>query len=160
MKLKDCVSVVLADTEDTWRELFKAGGRTYVDPKLVLFSGAVQSACGYAQAAVGPFYCPGDQKVYIGLSFYRDLRDRFHAPGAFAEAYVIAHEVRHHEVLRHFQRGTVVAKQGDFQASRSSSEPTCAGWFASVPSSWTVLNSETRLEVKRRDCPVGASRTG
>jgi predicted metalloprotease len=95
-KLKDFVSVVLADTEDTWRELFKAGGRTYVDPKLVLFSGEVRSACGYAQAAVGPFYCPGDQKVYIDLSFYRDLRERFHAPGEFAEAYVIAHEVGHH----------------------------------------------------------------
>ena len=88
--------MVLADTEDTWGELFKAGGRTYVDPKLVLFSGAVQSACGFAQAAVGPFYCPADQKVYIDLSFYRDLRDRFHAPGDFAEAYVIAHEVGHH----------------------------------------------------------------
>jgi predicted metalloprotease len=88
--------VVLADTEDTWTELFKASGRTYVDPKLVLFSGAVQSACGFAQAAVGPFYCLADQKVYIDLSFYRDLRDRFHAPGEFAEAYVIAHEVGHH----------------------------------------------------------------
>jgi predicted metalloprotease len=94
--LKDFVSVVLADTEDTWTELFRASGRTYVDPKLVLFSGAVQSACGFAQAAVGPFYCPADQKVYIDLSFYRDLRERFHAPGEFAEAYVIAHEVGHH----------------------------------------------------------------
>ena len=95
-RLKDFVSVVLADTEDTWAELFRAGGRQYVDPKLVLFSGAVQSACGFAQAAVGPFYCPADQKVYIDLSFYRDLRERFHAPGDFAEAYVIAHEVGHH----------------------------------------------------------------
>ena len=95
-RLKDFVSVVLADTEDTWGELFRAGGRQYVDPKLVLFSGAVQSACGFAQAAVGPFYCPADQKVYIDLSFYRDLRSRFQAPGDFAEAYVIAHEVGHH----------------------------------------------------------------
>jgi hypothetical protein len=95
-KLKDFVSAVLASTEDTWGEMFKAGGRQYVDPKLVLFSGAVQSACGFAQAAVGPFYCPADQKVYIDLSFYRDLRERFHAPGDFAEAYVIAHEVGHH----------------------------------------------------------------
>jgi uncharacterized protein len=95
-KLKDFVSVVLADTEDTWRELFKASGRQYEDPKLVLFSGAVQSACGFAQAAVGPFYCPADHKVYIDLSFYRELRERFHAPGEFAEAYVIAHEVGHH----------------------------------------------------------------
>ena len=94
--LKNFVSVVLADTEDTWKELFRAGGRTYAEPKLVLFSGAVESACGYAEAAVGPFYCPADQKVYIDLSFYRDLRERFHAPGDFAEAYVIAHEVGHH----------------------------------------------------------------
>jgi len=88
--------VVLADTEDTWRELFRAAGRQYVDPKLVLFTGAVQSACGFAQAAVGPFYCPSDQKVYIDLDFYRELRERFHAPGDFAQAYVIAHEVGHH----------------------------------------------------------------
>ncbi len=95
-KLKDFVSAVLGSTEDTWGELFKQSGRTYVDPKLVLFRGAVQSACGFAQAAVGPFYCPGDQKVYIDLSFYEDLRTRFHAPGDFAEAYVVAHEVGHH----------------------------------------------------------------
>jgi len=95
-RLKDFVSTVLASTEDTWGELFKANQRKYVDPKLVLFSGAVHSACGFAQAAVGPFYCPADQKVYIDLSFYQDLRNRFHAPGDFAEAYVIAHEVGHH----------------------------------------------------------------
>ena len=95
-QLRDFVSVVLADTEDTWRELFKQMGRQYQEPKLVLFSGAVQSACGFAQAAVGPFYCPGDKKVYIDLSFYRDLRERIGAPGDFAQAYVIAHEVGHH----------------------------------------------------------------
>jgi predicted metalloprotease len=94
--MKEFVSVVLADTEDTWGELFRRGGETYRNPKLVLFSGAVQSACGFAQAAVGPFYCPGDEKVYIDLSFYQDLRQRFHAPGEFAQAYVIAHEVGHH----------------------------------------------------------------
>ena len=87
---------MLASTEDTWGQLFKANRQTYVQPKLVLFSGAVRSACGFAQAAVGPFYCPADQKVYIDLSFYQDLRSRFHAPGDFAEAYVIAHEVGHH----------------------------------------------------------------
>jgi uncharacterized protein len=95
-QLREFVSVVLADTEDTWRDLFRQMGRQYQEPKLVLFSGAVQSACGFAQAAVGPFYCPGDQKVYIDLSFYRDLRDRIGAPGDFAQAYVIAHEVGHH----------------------------------------------------------------
>jgi len=90
------VSVVLADTEDTWHSLFRQMGGTYREPKLVLFSGAVQSACGFAQAAVGPFYCPADQKVYIDLSFYQELKNRFQAPGDFAQAYVIAHEIGHH----------------------------------------------------------------
>jgi hypothetical protein len=92
----DFVSVVLADTEDTWTDLFGRAGARYQPPKLVLFSGVVRSACGMAQAAMGPFYCPRDQKVYIDLDFYRDLRDRFGAPGDFAQAYVIAHEVGHH----------------------------------------------------------------
>ena len=96
-ELADFVSVVLADTEDTWRTLLpETTGTSYQDPKLVLFSGAVSSACGRAQAAMGPFYCPADRKVYIDLSFYRDLRDRFRAPGDFAQAYVVAHEVAHH----------------------------------------------------------------
>jgi hypothetical protein len=94
--LKDFVSVILADTEDTWGELFQRMGRQYERPHLVLFSGAVKSACGFAEAAVGPFYCPGDRKLYIDLSFYRDLRDKLGAPGDFAQAYVIAHEVGHH----------------------------------------------------------------
>jgi len=92
----DLVSVVLADTEDTWTELFREHGRTYEDPQLVLFTGAVESACGFAQQAMGPFYCPRDHRVYIDLAFYRELRERFHAPGDFAQAYVIAHEVGHH----------------------------------------------------------------
>jgi predicted metalloprotease len=95
-QLKDFVSVVLADTEDTWNALFRDAGSRYQEPRLVLFSGSVNSACGYAQAATGPFYCPGDQKVYIDLSFYRDLQQRFGAPGDFAQAYVIAHEIGHH----------------------------------------------------------------
>lgn len=90
------VSKVLASTEDTWRDIFQASGKQYRDPKLVLFSGATPTACGTGQAAMGPFYCPGDQKVYIDLSFYRDLKVRFKAPGEFAQAYVIAHEVGHH----------------------------------------------------------------
>jgi predicted metalloprotease len=95
-RMADFVSVVLADTEDTWRTLFRQQGATYVEPKLVLFSGAVNSACGYARSAVGPFYCPADQKLYIDLSFYQDLKTRHQAPGDFAQAYVIAHEVGHH----------------------------------------------------------------
>ena len=90
------VSVVRADTEDTWRTLFQKGGAQYREPKLVLFRGAVQSACGHAQAAMGPFYCPGDEKVYIDLAFFDDLQKRFRAPGDFAQAYVIAHEIGHH----------------------------------------------------------------
>jgi uncharacterized protein len=93
---KEFVSVVLADTEDTWHELFQKMGRQYREPTLVLFTGAVQSACGMAGAAMGPFYCPSDQKLYLDLGFFRELRDRFRAPGDFAQAYVIAHEVGHH----------------------------------------------------------------
>ncbi len=95
-RLADFVSVVLADTEDTWQPIFQEMGRNYVEPTLVLFSDRVESACGYAKAAVGPFYCPADQKLYIDLSFYRDLQERLQAPGDFAQAYVIAHEVGHH----------------------------------------------------------------
>jgi len=95
-RMADFVSVVLADTEDTWHELFRRSGKEYREPKLVLFTQAVESACGFAQSAMGPFYCPRDQKVYIDLQFYRDLKDRFHAPGEFAQAYVIAHEIGHH----------------------------------------------------------------
>ncbi len=92
----DFVSAVLAETEDTWSEVFANRGATYQPPTLVLFSGATRSACGLGEAAMGPFYCPGDQKVYIDLAFYDELRSRFHAPGDFAQAYVIAHEVGHH----------------------------------------------------------------
>ncbi len=95
-RMADFVSVVLADTEDTWQSLFRQTGETYVEPKLVLYSRAVESACGYARSAVGPFYCPADQKLYIDLSFYEDLKNRHQAPGDFAQAYVIAHEVGHH----------------------------------------------------------------
>ena len=95
-RLKEFVSVVLADTEDTWGALFRQSGSQYENPKLVLFSGAVQSACGHAQAAMGPFYCPGDHKLYLDMSFFDDLARRHDAPGDFAQAYVIAHEVGHH----------------------------------------------------------------
>lgn len=90
------VSVILADTEDTWTALFKARGMHYEQPKLVLFRDAVKSACGMAQSAMGPFYCPADQQVYIDLGFYDQLKNQFKAPGDFAQAYVIAHEVGHH----------------------------------------------------------------
>ncbi len=90
------IAVVLAETEDVWNAQLRALGRQYVEPRLVLFTGRVQSACGMATAAVGPFYCPGDSQVYIDLAFYDELHRRFGAPGDFAQAYVIAHEVGHH----------------------------------------------------------------
>src|SRR5665811_311683 len=95
-ELAQFVSVVLAETEDVWTELFSTNNQTYSYPTLVLYTDYVESACGMAGSATGPFYCPPDQKVYIDLSFYRELRDRFKAPGDFAMAYVIAHEVGHH----------------------------------------------------------------
>ena len=90
------VSKVLASTEDTWQEIFRDQGKHYEEPKLVLFTGSTPTACGTGDSAMGPFYCPGDHKVYIDLAFYRDLKERFQAPGEFAQAYVIAHEVGHH----------------------------------------------------------------
>ncbi len=95
-RLADFVSVVLADTEDTWDEIFRQAGRSYEKPRLVLFTGSVKSACGYAQSATGPFYCPADRKVYIDLNFYNELKQNLNAPGDFAQAYVIAHEIGHH----------------------------------------------------------------
>ncbi len=95
-ELKRFVSVVLAQTEDVWRQQFREMDRRYRDPHLVLFTGQVDSACGFASAAVGPFYCPADERVYLDLGFFQQLRDQFRAPGEFAEAYVIAHEIGHH----------------------------------------------------------------
>lgn len=95
-QLAEFVSVVLGETEVTWHALFQSMGKQYQEPTLVLFSDAVESACGFAEAAVGPFYCPVDKKVYIDLKFYEELKVRFKAPGDFAQAYVVAHEVGHH----------------------------------------------------------------
>ena len=94
--MADFVSAVLGETEDVWRELFAREGMVYREPRLVLFSGAVESACGFAEAAMGPFYCPADERVYLDMSFFEELSRRFGAPGDFAQAYVIAHEVGHH----------------------------------------------------------------
>ena len=115
------VSKVLASTEDTWSEVFRANGRQYEDPKLVLFTGMTPTACGTGQSAMGPFYCPGDHKVYIDLAFYRELKDRFKAPGEFAQAYVIAHEVGHH-----VQNLLGIAEQVDKARSRASKQESNA----------------------------------
>ena len=95
-ELKQFVAVVLADTEDVWHAVFRQEGRTYDEPRLVLFTGAIDSGCGYAQSAVGPFYCPADEQLYLDLDFFQELARRFGAPGDFAQAYVVAHEVGHH----------------------------------------------------------------
>ena len=115
--LKSFVAVVLATTEDTWTQTFRQLGARYREPKLVLFSGYVRSACGTGMSAMGPFYCPGDEKVYIDLDFYRELKNRFKAPGDFAQAYVVAHEVGHHvQKLLGIADKVEVAKRGMSQS--------------------------------------------
>jgi uncharacterized protein len=111
------VSVVLRDTEDVWTDLFKQYGTTYTDPKLVLFDGSIRSACGNALSAMGPFYCPEDEKVYLDLSFFRELKDRFHAPGDFAQAYVIAHE-RSGITYRSFSASPIRSRRRDRARAR------------------------------------------
>jgi predicted metalloprotease len=112
------VAVVLGETEDVWNDAFQKMGKTYHKPKLVLYSGAVESACGMAGSAVGPFYCPADQKVYLDLSFFEELRSRFGVSGDFAEAYIIAHEVGHHvQTLL-----GITQKVSEFQQRASSTE--------------------------------------
>lgn len=108
------VAKILGSTEKTWGDLFTSMGRSYVDPKLELFQGGVDTACGAASTAVGPFYCPGDQKIYLDLDFFRELQDRFHASGDFARAYVIAHEVGHHvqQQLGIFDKVQTLQRQG------------------------------------------------
>lgn len=116
-KSADFVSVVLADTETTWHKIFGELGQRYQEPKLVLFTGRVGSACGSASSAVGPFYCPGDKQVYIDLSFFSDLKERHGAPGDFAQAYVIAHEVGHHvQTLLGISSQVHAAKRGKSEA--------------------------------------------
>lgn len=124
-ELTEFVSVVLADTEDVWHKLFDDSGLTYREPTLVLFSSATESACGFAQSATGPFYCPGDEKVYIDLNFLEELQQRLGAQGDFAVAYIVAHEVGHHVQKQlgvldqvHQLRGQVSEKQYNEQTVR------------------------------------------
>lgn len=109
------IELVLGDTEETWSRIFSAAGRQYQPPVLVLFEDAVRSGCGSASAASGPFYCPADQKIYLDLSFFRELDQRFGAPGDFAQAYVVAHEVGHH--VQHLLGTTRQAQQGGNEGS-------------------------------------------
>ena len=116
-RLADFVSVVLADTEDTWEAIFREGGGEYEKPHLILFTGQVKSACGLAQSATGPFYCPADKKVYIDLGFYKELKNKLNAPGDFAQAYVVAHEIGHHVQ-------NLLGVSGKVQAKRASISET------------------------------------
>ncbi len=119
-KTKDFMSAVLASTEDVWGEMFQHSKSSYPKPTLVLFSGAVQSACGFAEAAMGPFYCPGDQKLYLDMSFFNDLAKRMDAPGDFAQAYVVAHEIGHHvQTLLGVSEQVQAARQRAGEAERN-----------------------------------------
>jgi predicted metalloprotease len=150
--VRDFVAVVLADTEDTWAELFRRMNREYQDPKLVLFTGSVQSACGIAGSAVGPFYCPGDHKLYLDLSFFRDLRARFGAPGDFAQAYVIAHEVGHHvQTLLGISEQVAAARQRSDRATANAlsvRQELQADCFAGV---WAHHGHRTRQILEEGD---------
>jgi predicted metalloprotease len=155
-QLREFVSVVLADTEETWGQIFDEAGGTYEQPKLVLFSGAVESACGFAQAAVGPFYCPADRKVYIDLSFCEDLQDRFGAPGDFAQAYVVAHEIGHHvQTLTGISERNMAARQraGEAEANALSvRQELQADCFAGI---WAHNADRSRQLLEQGDIEEG-----
>lgn len=150
----DFVARVLGDTEDVWNDLFQQMGRDYQEPTLVLFTGAVDSACGQASAAVGPFYCPGDRTIYIDLSFFDDLARRHNAPGDFAQAYVIAHEVGHHVQnllgeLRHDERSGTSQREAN---AISVSVELQADFYAGV---WAHHAQATRGVLERGDIEEG-----
>ena len=150
--MRQFVSVVLADTEDVWSQLFKSMGRTYDDPKLVLYSDRVSSACGLASAASGPFYCPEDHKAYLDLSFFQEMKERFNAPGEFAEAYVIAHEIGHHvqNKLGILQRAHAERARSDQQRSNAISVQVelQADCFAGV---WAYHADRTKHIIEQGD---------
>ena len=155
-ELVEFVSVVLADTEETWNELFQQNGETYQEPRLVLYRGAVNSACGMGQAAMGPFYCPGDNKVYLDLGFFDDLKSRHDAPGDFAQAYVIAHEVGHHvQTLLGISDQVQKAKRGRSEAAAnelSVRQELQADCFAGI---WGHHASRSRQLLERGDVEEG-----
>ncbi|MET0290842.1 MAG: neutral zinc metallopeptidase [Steroidobacteraceae bacterium] len=158
------VSVVLADTEDTWSQLFSAQGRQYEAPRLRLFSGRTQSGCGAAGAEVGPFYCPADQRVYLDLGFFRELSTRFDAPGDFAQAYVIAHEVGHHvqnllgtaNQVRSSQRGASELQANQLQVRMELQADCYAGiWAHHAQRSRQILESGDLEEALGAAAAVG-----
>jgi len=145
----DFVRAVLGDTEDTWRDIFQGANRQYKDPTLVLFRGGVNSACGFANSAVGPFYCPGDQRVYIDLAFFRELEQRFGAAGDFAQAYVIAHEVGHHvqTLLGVSAKVNAARQRGELNAANAIGDDRLQKQARGqvVPDSFTHGTSEQRV---------------
>lgn len=153
---KEFVSVVLADTEDVWSTQFTKNGKTYIEPKLVLFNGAVQSACGRAQSSVGPFYCPADQRVYLDLSFFEEL-GRLGAPGEFAGAYVIAHEIGHH--VQHLL-GLTKGSRTNAESVRVELQADClAGvWAQQTEQSKDVINNSDIDEALTAASAVGDDR--
>lgn len=160
--LAEFVAVVLADTEDVWHALFREMGLEYQEPKLVLFTETVRSACGSARAAMGPFYCPADRKVYIDLAFYDELRSRFQAPGDLAQAYVIAHEVGHHvqHLLGYTRKVPRGSRGADSAAVRLELQADClAGvWVAQTERAKSVLEAGDIDEALAAAAAVGDDR--
>ena len=156
-EMRKFVSHVLADTEDVWNRVFQSLGREYKEPKLVLFSGAYPTACGTGQAAMGPFYCPLDKKVYIDLTFYEELKRRFNAPGDFAQAYVVAHEVGHHvQTLLGIAEKVQIAKQ-QARSERDANQMQVrmelqADCFAGM---WASLNDQLKKRLEPGDVEEG-----
>jgi len=162
-QLKHFVSVVLAKSEDNWREVFRSNRRQYRDPTLVLYTDRVESACGISGAAVGPFYCPGDEKIYIDLSFYEELRRRFAAPGDFAQAYVVAHEVGHHvqkllgisDRIEALQRGASQTEANELSVRVELQADFFAGMFARYVKDQGLLEAGDIEEALRAASAVG-----
>jgi hypothetical protein len=166
-EMRKFVAVVLGDTEDVWSETFRKMGRTYEEPKLVLFSQAVESACGMAGSAMGPFYCPSDHKVYLDLSFFDDLRTRFGASGDFAQAYVIAHEVGHHvqsllgiaDKVRGLQSGTGASERNKLSVMMELQADCFAGvWANQANKSRQILESGDMEEGLNAASAIGDDR--
>jgi predicted metalloprotease len=158
------ISAVLGETEDTWTDIFKANGRTYEPPKLVLFSDQVRSACGSASSAVGPFYCPNDHRVYLDLNFYNELKTRFQAPGDFAQAYVLAHEVGHHvqtllgtaDQVRSAQQGASEEQKNALQVKMELQADCYAGvWAHNANSARQILEQGDVEEALQAASAVG-----
>lgn len=161
------VSVVLADTEEVWRQIFRHMGKQYREPRLVLFSGQVASACGFQSAATGPFYCPLDQKVYIDLTFFQEMKDKLNAPGDFAQAYVIAHEVGHHvqkllgisDEVHDLQRRASKEKANELSVRLELQADFFAGvWAHHAQQNWNILEEGDIEEALRAANQIGDDR--